>query len=153
MPKVTAVKLTVLEGQGQQDNVAIDGQNFRLNVTATIEFTEIEQELEMLYRARIVLYEMDRAVDTFSFLPNWNEVHVLHQDPSDDRWKDADFEGFSPSFEIRASESNPAESIHHIFDVELDANSSEYRAFVLCVPATATAIEMSRQIKVTKVIQ
>ncbi len=130
-----------------QDTIA--HSNFDVGVKADIEFTRLERELGLSYKARIALYEIDGQMDVYSVQPNWQQLFLQRAA----RGNKDDFLGFSPAFDLTASDSE--KTISHTFDVRssLEPDSRmEIRALVVCVPETAVAMKWSGETRVSVVI-
>jgi len=126
------------------DRVAVHpGDPIDVTVRATIDFSEVERNLNLNYAVRIALYEIDGQMDVYSVFPN-NDQQILIQRAA--RGDKDDFLGFSRRIDITAQ--NSQSTIEHTFQARSQFETDgmmDIRALVVCTPDTATAMQWSGQ--------
>lgn len=136
MPHITKVNISsqpIAVGSPQPNR-------FPVRVSATIEFSDLEQRLGLSYQTRFVLYEIDETMDVYTVFPNSHELFLQRASRGD---KD-DFIGFSENESIKADAAS--KTIEHKFDVRTSIEPDlkmELKALAICIPETATAMKWS----------
>ena len=139
MPHITEVTVSAPRGAQHRDAFAV-------HVTAQVNFSEVERQIGLTYKARILLFEANQRIDYLSVYPNWTDL-VFHQNPRGDK---DDFLGFSRQINLEAR--GTSAPISHTFDSVRGTLEPEghmkFRALVVCVPSTATAMQWSGETRV-----
>lgn len=114
-------------------------------VTAKINFSDVEKRIGLNYHATIALYEVEGTMDVYTAFPN---NHQLFLQRADRGGKDG-FIGFSNTKKLSAR-TGTAEIKHTFTTIAAHRNDGymDFKALVICVPETATAMQWSSTKKV-----